>query len=274
MNIYRLLSLLFLISLYQTGLYGAGDKIVAEVNGKKIYKSQLERSYHESLLVVTNKMVRRKTVLNDLINRELGIQRATKNNLHNNTIVKHKMDDVLYHAQVSKDLEGKFKGIKVTDADVKNYYKNNKEYRTAHILLRVRAKPEKAEVQAALDQSLKIYRMLKIKPHKFSEYANKYSQSSTSAGGGDLGFQAGIRLAPEYFKAIQGRQKNYISPPVRTQFGFHIINVLAIKDEKDINKPFYKKVVYDIKRDKIMEDYFRNLRKKAQVKVNKSLVNN
>ena len=266
------LSLFFFIStlfLSNNLLYSATET-VAEVNGSKISKDVFNASYKQNLLFVTNKKVTKEKVLNDLINRELGVQRARGNDLHKDPIVQKKMEDIMYHAQISKDLEPKLKKIKVKDNDVKDYYQKHPEFRTAHILFRVRAQPEVKETEAALKQALKIYQMAKKKPGKFPELANKYSQSSTAVNGGDLGFQPAIIMAPEYFEAIKGKSKGYITPPVRTQFGYHIIKVLSVKKFKDINLPRYKKLVYDQKRDKILEDYFKSLRDKANIKIIKS----
>ncbi len=253
-----------------TTILSAQEEFVAEVNGKKITKEVFEQSFKQNQLFVTNKKLTKEKVLDDLINRALGIEKAQKEGLDKDPVVQEKMNDVLYHAQVSKDLEGELLKIKVTDDEVKSYYKKNPEYRTAHILFRVRANPDNAETEEALKQALKVYQAAQKKPGKFSELANKYSQSSTAVNGGDLGFQPAVIMAPEYFEAINGKSKGYISPPVRTQFGYHIIKVLAVKDFKDINVPRYKKIVYDTKRDSVMESYFKRLRAKANIKINQS----
>ena len=97
----------------------------------------------------------------------------------------------------------------------------------------------------------------------FSEMAMIHSSDESAPNGGDMGFQPAIRLAPEYFEAIKGKRPDHITPPVRTQFGYHIIKVLAVKDVKSINTALYKKVVYDQKRDKILDGYFAGMRKAA-----------
>jgi parvulin-like peptidyl-prolyl isomerase len=78
-----------------------------------------------------------------------------------------------------------------------------------------------------------------------------------------------VRLAPEYFNSIKGKTPGYITPPVRTQFGYHVIKILGVKDYSDIDMTLYKKIVYDQKRDKIIDEYFRNIRSTAQIKINK-----
>ena len=266
--------------LFLLGLIGASatfantpDTVVATVNGKKILKSEFEQAYKENLLFVSNKVVSKEKVLNDLINRELGIQRAKQNKLDSDPIVKDKMDDILYHAQISKDLETELQKIVVSDEEVRKYYEQNPEYRTAHILFRMRAEPSKPETEEAMKQALKVYETLKVSPDKFSELANKYSQTTTADTGGDIGFQPKTNLAPEYYEAIRGKAIGTIVPPVRSQFGYHIIKVLAVKDFKSINTAFYKKVIYDQKRDALIAKYFEKMRQSAKVEVNKSVLN-
>lgn len=249
---------------------GYTAKVVATVNGKKITEDQLNKSYNENLLYVGQDKVTKKKVLKDLINREIGIQRALKNKINKDPVVRSKMNDIMYHAQISKDLEPMLKKIKVTDADVKKYYKENPEYRTAHILLRLRAKSTKKENAAVLKIIMGIYDKLKVAPEKFSELANKYSQTSAAPTGGDIGFQPAILLAPEYFAAIKGQKNGFITAPFKTQLGFHIVKVLSVKDFSKISMPLYKKTVYDLKRNKIMDKYFSDLRKKAKISIKDS----
>lgn len=248
------------------------DSVVATVNGLKITKDELDEAYRQRMLFVSDKPAKKEEVLNELINRRLGISRARENKLDQDPTVKYKMEDIMYHAQISKDLEPKLKKISVTDDDVKKYYNDNPEYRTAHILFRVRVEPDEVEIEEALKKAVEVYNTLKKNPGKFAELANKFSQSSTAPSGGDMGFQPAIRLAPEYFEAIKGKANEYISPPVRTQFGYHIIKILAKKDFKSINMPLYKKIVYDKKRDAVLAKYFDDLRKGANISVKKKLI--
>ncbi|OFZ14236.1 MAG: hypothetical protein A2X86_05135 [Bdellovibrionales bacterium GWA2_49_15] len=263
---------LIVLCLLISGNVIANDKdklVIAEVNGHPILLKDFETTYQQNLLFIADKIVTKEKVINDLINRELGIDRAKKSKLQDDALVKQKMEDVLYHAQVSKDLEPLLKKIVVTDEDVKDYYVKHPEYRTAHILFRMTANPSDNEIKGALEVAGKVYEQLKTEPHKFSELANKFSQTSAAPNGGDIGFQPAVRLAPEYFIAINGKPQDYITTPVRSQFGYHIIKVLSVRDFKEINIPLYKKIVYDVKRDEILNDYFATLRKGANIKIDK-----
>lgn len=250
----------------------AQNQVVATVNGKAITKKQFEDYHLQNLKFVGQRKITKEVSLHDLIHRELGIQKARKTGLDKDPVVVSKQEDILYHAQMSKDLEGEFKKITVTDDDLKNYYADNKEYRTAHILFRLRAEPTPEEVKTGFAQSMDIYATLEKSPEDFPKLANKHSQTTAAPVGGDLGFQPPTRLAPEYYEAIKGQKVGYITKPVRTQMGYHIIKILGVKSFDQIDKNLYKKIIYDNKRDAIIESYYKNLAKGADIKTNSNLL--
>ncbi len=248
------------------------DDVVATVNGKKITRQQFEAYHKQNLLFVSQRKITREVSLDDLINRELGIQRARKSGLDKNPNVVSKMEDILYHAQTSKDLEGELSKITVSDDEVRKYYASNKEYRTAHILVRVPPQPTPEQLKGAIEQSNAIYDQVSKDPDKFAALANKYSQTSNAPIGGDMGFTPPNRLPPEYYAAINGQKPGTITRPVRTQLGLHVIRVVGVKEFDQIDKNAYKKIIYDQKRDAILAKYYVDLKKGADIKVNKSLL--
>lgn len=250
----------------------AQNSVVATVNGRNITKKQFDEYHLQNLKFVGQRKITKETSLQDLVNRELGISKAKKTGMDKDPVVVSKQEDILFHAQLSKDMEAQLQKITVSDDDVKKYYDENKEYRTAHILYRVRAEPTPDEVSKALSQSMDIYATLQKNPEDFAKLANKFSQTSAAPVGGDLGFQPPTRLAPEYFEAIKGQKVGYISKPVRSQMGFHIIKVLGVKTFDQIDKNLYKKIIYDRKRDALIEDYFKGLAKGADIKTNPNLL--
>jgi parvulin-like peptidyl-prolyl isomerase len=245
---------------------------VATVNGRTITKQQFDDYHLQNLKFVGQRKITKEVSLQDLINRELGIQKAKKTGTDKDPVVISKQEDILFHAQISKDLENEFKKISVSDDDVKKYYDENKEYRTAHILFRLRAEPTPEEVKTGLNQSMEVYDLLQKNPDDFAKYANKLSQTSGAPLGGDMGFQPPTRLAPEYFEAIKGQKVGFISKPVRTQMGYHVIKVIAVKNFDQIDKNLYKKIIYDKKRDAMIENYFKGLAKGSDIKTNPELL--
>ncbi len=259
------LAVLSLVTMMVLPAFAQKD-VVATVNGKAITRKQFEEYHLQNLKFVGQRQITKEVSLQDLINRELGIAKAKKTGLDKDAAIVSKQEDILFHAQISKDLENEFKKITVSDDDVKKYYEDNKEYRTAHILYRLRAEPTPEEVKAAFEQSMAIYAQLQQTPDDFAKLANKYSQTSAAPVGGDLGFQPPTRLAPEYYAAIKGQKAGFISKPVRSQMGYHVIKVLGIKAYDQIDKNLYKKIIYDNRRNALIENYFKGLAKGADIK--------
>ena len=117
-------------------------------------------------------------------------------------------------AEVTKD-------VKVTDADVQKYYTDNKaQYGTPesrdvrHILVKTRA------------QANQLYDQLKAGA-SFATLAKKYSQDPGSKDqGGKYTVVKGQTVAPFEQTAFL-LEKNQISRPVKTQYGYHIIQPLS-----------------------------------------------
>jgi peptidyl-prolyl cis-trans isomerase SurA len=108
-----------------------------------------------------------------------------------------------------------------------------------HILL----KPDAGMLPSeALSQAKNIYQQLNA-GKDFALMAKQYSLDSGSAvKGGDLGWVTPGELVPEFEKTMNELAVNKISSPVKTQFGWHLIQVLARK-QKDDSDSFKKQQV-------------------------------
>lgn len=263
------MKLLLICLIFTTTVFAKKDPVVATVNGAKIFQSTLETYHSQNLSFVQNKSVTKEKSLEDLVNKILGVQKAKKSKLDKSPVVVQKFEDILFHAQISKDLENKFTQIKVTDQEVKTFYKKNAEYRTAQILFRLKVQPTTKEVEDTINQANDLYNKLKKKPETFLSTANMMSQSNSLTTGGDLGYQPSTRLSPNFFNAINGKKNGSITKPFRTQYGIHIVKVLGKKEYKQIEPKLYKKIIYDKKRDAILASYFKKMRSAAKVKIKK-----
>jgi parvulin-like peptidyl-prolyl isomerase len=123
------------------------------------------------------------------------------------------LSEKLYNAVTGK--------LKVSDAEIKAYYNANKaQYGTAasrdvrHILVNNKKLADSLETQLKGGAS-------------FAALAKKYSKDPGSAKiGGKLTITKG-QTVPEFDKAAFSLKTNEISPPVHTQYGWHIIQALS-----------------------------------------------
>lgn len=245
------------------------DPVVAVVNNIKILKSELKEAIEQTLLVPSHKKLSTEGILDFIINRQITINKAIKDNLDKDEYVKDRMNDVLFGAVISKDLDKQVSEIKVTDAEVEQYYKLNKEYRTSQILIRLEAMPKKEDVTKAYQVINTLYEKVKKEPALFESLAKQYSEIAAAAQGGDMGFLPPTAMMPEYFEAIKGKTVGFVSAPVRTQYGYHLVKITNVKDYKNIDPNLYKKIIFDIKREQILENYFQSLRKNNSITIYK-----
>ena len=123
-----------------------------------------------------------------------------------------------------------------TDAEIESYYEQNAgQYWQAE---RGNAKVAAWEVTAseaddreALDLALEIKQSLEAGEQTFADAAAIYSEDATATSGGDLGTFDRNRMVAPFTEAAFSLPVGTISEPVRTDFGFHLIEVLEQEEE-------------------------------------------
>jgi len=133
------------------------------------------------------------------------------------------------------------KDVKVTEKEMKEYYDNYKpEVKSRHILVKDEATAK--TVKEKLDKGA-----------KFEDLAKEYStDEGTKNTGGDLPyFQPGSgAMVPEFEEAAAKLKKDEISGPVKSEFGYHIIQVTDIKEKKSYDE-MKKEIEHKLKTEKL-----------------------
>lgn len=219
------------------GSAGGGGGDVATVNGEKIsradYDAKLEASQQG------------KAVFNQMVQGLLIDQYAKSNNISiSDADVQKKEDDIkskypagqfeqilksqnLTEDDVKRILRQQLvvekavdANIKISDADISAYLAKNhatldtqEQVRARHILV--------ADLKTAQD----VEKQLKDGA-KFEDLAAKYSTDpSSKAKGGELGFFSKGQMVPAFQTAAFSQPLNVVGPPVKSPFGYHIIEV-------------------------------------------------
>jgi peptidyl-prolyl cis-trans isomerase SurA len=105
---------------------------------------------------------------------------------------------------------------------------------------------------------------------KFEALARQYSEDSTASNGGDLGWVNPGDTVPQFEKAMNELKDNQISAPVKTQFGWHIIQVLERRSQDMSKEAARLKARQEIrakKADEAYQDWIRELRDRAYVEL-------
>jgi len=135
-----------------------------------------------------------------------------------------------------------------------------------HILVRVNELTSEAEAKAKIER-------LKDRLDSganFAELAKLNSEDASAAKGGDLGWLSPGDTVAEFDEAMKKLQPNQVSPPVRTSFGWHLIEVLERRKQDvtiDRARSEAQTAIRQRKADEAFQDWVRQVRDKAFVEI-------
>lgn len=195
------------------------------VNGKSIPKAQLDKLVQKSGQP-DNPQVRDQA-REMLVTRELILQEADKRGVIQNEMVREQLEQARMSVLIAAVFEDYVAKEGVAEADLQAAYDSvksqytGKEYHVEHILV------EKESDAKAIIAQLKA-------GANFEDIAKAKSQDPGSAkNGGDLGWVSDKALVPEFSKAmVQLKNGQITDKPVKSQFGWHVIKMIDVRDVK------------------------------------------
>jgi len=104
----------------------------------------------------------------------------------------------------------------------------------------------------------------------FADIAKQFSQDGSAASGGELGWMAAADLVPEFAHVMEALPIGQLSQPVRSPFGWHLIQVLERRDtdvSKERERLEARQAIRSRKADEAYEEWLRQLRDSAYVEL-------
>ena len=160
------------------------------------------------------------------------------------------------------------KGVTITDQEIKDYYEQNKEsmgeqeeLKARHILVKDEAKAKD------------LFAKLKANINDFEKLAKENSEDPGSKENGGMlePFGKGV-MVPEFEKAAFAAKVNDLVGPVKSEFGYHIIQVLEHKEAKvPTLEEVKEKITKTLEQQKAkpMQDLLNELYAKEDIKINR-----
>lgn len=224
---------LFLGVLISLNLIGyaqkANKEVLFTVDNNSYYTDEFARVYKKNLDLVKDESQKDLNQYLELfVGYKLKVNKANKLGLQNGEAYKSELQT--YRTQLSKNY---LSDSKVTTALVEEGYNRSlKEVKASHILITV-------EENAAAEDTLKAYNTIKdvyeraIKGEDFANLATQFSQDpSAKENKGNLGYFSAFRMIYPFETAAFSTPVGKISKPVRTRFGYHIIKVEDVRDNR------------------------------------------
>ncbi len=289
----RILIIVLGLSLFQAYVPGHAtasdkEKVLASVGPYKLtlkqFQNQIDSLPMQLQIALAHSPEMKEQFLERWVQITLLAQAAKNEGLEKDPEVKARIEDlknsILAQEFAQRALEDK---VTVSDDEVKAYYNSHKgeftdpaEVKARHILVKAPSEAKPEDWEKAKQKAEKIRKELKAGAD-FAKLAKKYSDDpGTKEHGGELGFFRKGRMVPEFEKAAFGLDVGEISQPVKTVFGYHIIQV----EEK---KPAHEKSFQDVqeqirhqltldKQSQVLDKIIASLRAKYPVKINKDLL--
>ncbi|MDP2244161.1 SurA N-terminal domain-containing protein [Pseudomonas sp.] len=163
---------------------------------------------------------------------------------------------VLEYVELNKDAF--FDQVEVSDEDLQNAYENEianlaEQRQAAHILVEVSASLDDEQAKAKIDEAQQRLQA----GEDFAALAKEYSDDpGSAANGGDLGYAGPGVYDPVFEEALYALSEGQVSAPVRSDFGWHLIKLLAVQaPEVPSFVSLQDKLVRDLKTRKLEQRF-------------------
>jgi parvulin-like peptidyl-prolyl isomerase len=159
--------------------------------------------------------------------------------------------------------------------DIRRYYDQNKDFfdrasvRVSHIVLRLGGSAPPQERQTAHAKLAALRQDLAAGKVEFAEAAKKFSQDSSAAAGGDIGFIPRKLAVDETFaRAAFALKVGEVSGIVETAYGLHLIQCTDRKPGQPSDYDKIKDEVREFYIEEIRQGLIAAARKTAQIEIN------
>lgn len=245
------------------------DKLLAEVNGKKItgvdYNLFID-SLNPQLKQYFGGEEMNKEVVNELVYQTLLYEDAMEKGMDKDDEFKQVLEKTKESMLKTYALGKLLATVSVTDDEIKKFYEDNKDLfkenesaNASHILV------------AEEDKANEIYEKVK-NGNDFASLAKEFSTCPSKEKGGELGTFTRGQMVKEFEDAVFNNEVGAITEPVKTQFGYHIIKINDKNEGRDLAFDEVKdKIAAQVRRQKeqaLYNEKITELKEKYQVKMN------
>ena len=261
------------------------DRIIAKVGGETVRESDIELGLQgitpQQRQQMESKPEGRQQYVKSYVEFRLLVAKGRKEGLQNSESFKKKMafatDQIIASELMAKDAETFKKQLEMSDADIKAYYDAHQDkfqttadtYSARHILVKVKSNDQDKEGNTDAEAKAKIAKIqAELKAgKKLADLAKEYSDDPGSKNTGGLyeNFPA-EQMVSEFGNAVKSQAIGVVGEPVKTQFGYHLIEVTA-KTPKGTPKPLesvkgeIQKIVGPERQEKVWSEYLEGIKK-------------
>ncbi len=229
MNSKQLLWISFLSIMSSLSLTAQKKEILFTIDDKPYYTDEFVRVYNKNLELVKDDS--QKDIDNYLelyLAYKLKVNKAYQLGLDQDPVYINELRT--YRNQLAQNY---LTDTQVTEALIQEAYNRSlKEIKASHILVLVDQNANPQDTLKAY-QKIQSIREKALQGERFSKLAQEYSEDpSAKENKGDLGYFSVFRMVYPFENAAYNTPKGEISSPIRTRFGYHLIKVNDVRDNR------------------------------------------
>lgn len=256
--------------------------VVAKIGDKVITEREIEariRELHPEIQKMLSDPATRRAFVERQVQILVYAMAARDEKLDQEEAVKARIEDGINGILSQEYLARRCSGTdEPTKEEMASYYREHLEQftkppsvRARHILIALTPEAGDAEVKEALEKA-ELVRKKAGEGESFWKLAKEYSDDPrTKLKGGDLGYFTQDRMVKSFADAAFSLKKGETSGPVRTKFGFHIIQ---LDDRKEGEREDFSAAAEKVrvmaaqwKQKKCMDEIFERLKRKYGVEI-------
>ena len=204
-------------------------EVLFTINEKPYFTDEFSRIYKKNLdLVKDDSQKDLNQYLELFVGYKLKVNKAYKLGLQDKPAYQNELKS--YRTQLAKNY---FNDTKITQELIEEgYHRLQKEIKASHILILV-------DENATPEDTLKAYKKIQdiskkaLAGEDFESLAVQYSEDpSAKENKGNLGYFTAFRMVYPFENAAYNTQKGKISKIIRTRFGYHILKINDIRDNR------------------------------------------
>lgn len=229
MNLKQLFFGVLLSASFTSFAQNNNKEVLFTIDNKPYYTDEFARVYNKNIDLVKDESQKDLNQYLDLfVGYKLKINKANKLGLQNGQAYQAELKS--YRNQLSKNY---LTDSKVTQELIEEAYQRSlKEVKAAHILFMVDENASPEDTLKAYKKAVEV-REKALKGENFGELADKYSEDpSAKENKGELGYFSVFRMVYPFESAAYKTPKGQVSKIVRTRFGYHLIKVEDIRENR------------------------------------------
>lgn len=203
--------------------------VVARVNNVELTLEMIQASIPKEFRSHV-KPIHLKELVERWVDNQVFYQEALRRGVNREAVVLYEIEQMRQQVIVSYMLETELqRSVTVSKEDIQDYYEKNKEQ-----FIRPEDLVNFYQILSDSLEKIAPIRSRILRGEEFEKLARENSLDPSAENGGDMGWLSRSQLLPQIEAQVFRLKKGFVSQPIKTEIGYHLIKVIEIRPKEEI----------------------------------------